>query len=347
MAGPEPGRSTRGATSIPRVPTGCRWQLSRAVQPVRPAMRTGVRPIGTGWIDGRRQRSQAIALSYNAPATRSFNPTHELPMSRQIKLFVCTLSLLLLLFTPSAGADALGDVLERGKLRVGVSLFVPWAMRDKAGDLAGFEIDVARKLARDMGVEPEFKVYVWEEIVAALRAKEIDVIVSGMAITPSRALQLNFTNPYVESGVGLATHTARTREIGDMRELNAAGITVVTVTDTLGSDVASLLFDKADIKVVATSDEAESLVLDGQAHAYVASLVETKFLALEHPDVVDAPLSRPLLVSVAGMGVRKGEQELLNFLNAWIAARTADQWLSATRRHWFESLDWRDEVVQE
>jgi len=268
-------------------------------------------------------------------------------MRHGITLFVRTVSLLFLIFAANASADALDDILERGKLRVGVSLFVPWVMEDKAGGLAGFEIEVARKLAQDMGVEPEFKVYVWEEIIAGLRAGEIDVIVSGMAITPSRALRLNFTNAYVESGIGLATHTGLTQQIGQLRELNAAGVTVVTVADTLGFDVASLVFDKAEVRAVATSEEAEKLILEGQAHAYVASVVETNFLALGHPDVVDAPLSRPLLVSVAGMGVRKGEQELLNFLNAWIASRTADKWLSATRKYWFESLDWRDEVVQQ
>ena len=48
--------------------------------------------------------------------------------------------------------------------------------------------------------------------------------------------------------------------------------------------------------------EAEQAVLDGKAHAYVGGLVETTFLELQHPDKVDTPLSKPLLVSVAGMG---------------------------------------------
>lgn len=270
----------------------------------------------------------------------------ESPMSFRTNPFVSLVIALTLVFSAGSRADVLDEVLERGTLRVGVSLFVPWVMQDKTGQLTGFEIEVSRKLAQDMGVEPEFRVYVWEDIIAALRAGEIDVIVAGMAITPARALQLNFSIPYVESGVGLATNTGMTRRIDDLRELNKPGVTVVTVADTLGFDVASLVFDQARVKAMATSDEAEQLVLSGEAHAYVASSVETNFLALENPDKVDAPLSRPLLVSVAGMGVKKGEQELLNFLNAWIAARTADKWLSATQKYWFGSLKWRDQVAQ-
>ena len=51
-----------------------------------------------------------------------------------------------------------------------------------------------------------------------------------------------------------------------------------------------------------------------------------------------------MLVSVSGMGVKKGEQGLLNFLNAWITARAADKWLSAIHKYWFKSLKWREAV---
>jgi polar amino acid transport system substrate-binding protein len=49
---------------------------------------------------------------------------------------------------------------------------------------------------------------------------------------------------------------------------------------------------------------------------------------------------------VAGFGVKRGEQALLNFLNAWITARTADGWLPATRKVWFDSLGWREVLEQ-
>ena len=57
---------------------------------------------------------------------------------------------------PAVADDLIADIQKRGTLKVGMSTFVPWAMRDKKGDLIGFEIDVASKLAADMGVEVEF-----------------------------------------------------------------------------------------------------------------------------------------------------------------------------------------------
>ena len=251
---------------------------------------------------------------------------------------------LLILFPIGTYADVLDDILQRGKMRVGISLFTPWAIKTKPDNLVGFEVDVANKLARDMGVEPDFKIYVWEEIIAALKNGDIDVIIAGMTITPARALQLNFTLPYAESGVSLATNTKMTAGIKGLRELNQSEIKIATVSKTVAFDLAQLLFDKADHKFFATSDEAERAVLDSKVHAYIASNTETNFLALEHPDKVDLPLSKPLLVSVAGMGVKKGEQELLNFLNAWITSRKADKWLTATHKYWFKNLKWREKV---
>lgn len=245
----------------------------------------------------------------------------------------------------TAHADLLDDILDRQKIRVGVSLFTPWALKDKNGELTGFEIEVANKLAQEMGVVAEFKIYPWTDIIPALNRGDIDVIIAGMGITPKRALQLEFTLPYAESGVALATNTAMTRDITDMRELNRPQIIVTAAAKTLGSDVAKMVFDNADLRIVATSDEAVQALLDGEAHAYVGSTVETSFLALNHPDEVDKPLNKPLLVSVAGMGVQRGEQALLNFLNAWISARAADKWLSATHKYWFESLKWRERVM--
>lgn len=251
--------------------------------------------------------------------------------------------LLALLLLPAAvPADALGDILDRGKIRVGVSLFTPWAMKDKSGELTGFEVEVAKKLASEMGVQADFKVLPWSQIVDALQQGDIDVIISGMAITPRRALQVNFSLPYAESGAAIATNTAMTHDIRDLADLNDPKFIVVTVAKTLGSDVAKLLFDRADLRVVANNAEAEALVLEGKAHAYIASTIETAFLALDHPDKIDLPLNKPLLASVAGMGVKKGEQELLNFLNAWVTARTADKWLSTTHKYWFKTLKWRD-----
>ena len=262
------------------------------------------------------------------------------------KLFRQTMLMFILFFCTSVSADVLDQILERGAIRVGVAEFVPWTLKNKAGELIGFEIEVAKKVARDMGVKPEFKVYVWEDIIPALQKGEIDIIAGGMAITPARALQVNFSRPLAKSGVGLATNTRMTADIESLQQLDAADIVITTVKDTFASSVAEMMFASADLKVFATRDEAETEILEGRAHAYLASLPEAQFLALKHADVVDLPIVEPLIGNSEALAVKKGEQQLLNFLNAWVTARQSDKWLSTTRDYWFTTLDWTKEAAR-
>ena len=208
-------------------------------------------------------------------------------------------------FTQQIYADVLDDVLDRGTLRIGVSEFVPWTMKSKSGELIGFEIEIARKIASDMGVTPEFKVYPWEKIIPALQNGEIDVIAGGMAITPARALKVNFSRPLAESGVSLATNLKRTENIASLKELNNELTVITVVADTLAHSVARTFFDQADIKVFASSDLAEQEVLEDRAHVYLATVAEINFLALMHPDTLDVPMSEPLMASKEGLAVKK------------------------------------------
>ena len=255
-----------------------------------------------------------------------------------------TLTLLMLLALVPVHADVLDTILERGTIRVGVAEFVPWTLKNKDGELMGFEIDVANKVASDMGVAADFKVYVWEDIIPALQKGEIDMIAGGMAITPARALQLNFSRPLAQSGVGLATHTRKTADIASLKELDDPDIIITTVKDTFAANMAGTMFPQADIKVFADRAAAEDAILKGRAHAYLASLPEVQFLALKNGDVVDLPIKEPLIANSEALAVKKGEQELLNFLNAWVTARQTDKWLPTTRDYWFTTLDWVEDA---
>ncbi len=88
------------------------------------------------------------------------------------------------------------QVIKRGVLRVGFSTFVPWAMQNKAGEFIGFEIDVATRLAADLGVKLELVPTKWSGIIPALLTGKFDVIIGGMGIRPQRNLKVNFTIPY-------------------------------------------------------------------------------------------------------------------------------------------------------
>src|SRR5210317_312646 len=122
-------------------------------------------------------------------------------VTRMICMFCLAVLVFCLAGIPGAiAADSQDSVVEqviqRGVLRVGMSTFVPWAMKDKTGKLIGFEIDVATRLAEDMGVKVEFVPTKWSGIIPALLTGKFDVLIRGMGILPKRALKVNFSQPY-------------------------------------------------------------------------------------------------------------------------------------------------------
>ena len=245
---------------------------------------------------------------------------------------------------PASKRGTLSNVLQKGKLRIGVSLFTPWTLKAQKGELVGFEIDVAKQLAKDLGVQPEFQVFEWEDIIPALLNRNIDIIAGGMVITPQRALKVNFSQPYASSGVGLVTNIALTQKFTGIKDLNGPNVIITAVKDTISDGLARRIFSKSTIKTFLSSQEAIKAVTTGKVHGYVELNPIPTFTVLNHPGIVDEPLTKPLLTTKAGFAINKGDPDFLNFLNAWIISHDADTWLTSAHKYWFDSLAWQKEI---
>ncbi len=244
----------------------------------------------------------------------------------------------------TSSTSTLGEVLKKGILRVGVSLFTPWTLKNKQDELVGFEVDVAKRLAKDLGVQVEIHDYEWEKILPALLNKKIDIIMAGMVITPQRALKVSFSQPYADSGIGLATNKILTKDFSGLKDLNHPDVILTAVAGTVADDLVRRIFPKATLKTFAKSKDAIHAITSGKVHGYIEHNPLPTFLTLDYPDKIDEPLSKPLLTTKAGFAINKGDPDFINFLNAWITAHQADTWLDSVHGYWFHSLEWRKEV---
>jgi polar amino acid transport system substrate-binding protein len=254
------------------------------------------------------------------------------------------LTLLALGAAQAAAARDLQQVLNTGTLRVGVVLYAPWAVRAANGELAGFEVDVAKQLAADMGVKVQISTYDFARLIPALESGEIDIIAAGLAITPERALHVNFSQPYAESGISIAAQSQRTASVTRLEDLDKDTFTVAAVAGSVAVELAKRVLPNAQLRVYEDVDAASAALVRGEVDAYLEDEPVPTFLALEHASTIDVPLGRPLLASRAGFAVSKGDPDFLAFLNAWITARETDTWLPTTTHYWFKSLRWRDRV---
>jgi len=247
----------------------------------------------------------------------------------------------------SATAGMLDDVQERGTLRVGMSTFVPWAMRDKDGNLIGFEIDVATKVAEDMGVKVEFVPTAWSGIIPALLAKKFDIIIGGMSITPQRNLTVNFTIPYAHSGQQMAASTKLASGFTTREQFNSADVTIACRRGATPCKAAQKLFPKSTVRQFDDDAQAFQEVVNGNAHAMISSAPKPRFWMDAYPGKVFLPFgSENLTRGDEAFALRKADPDALNFFSNWIRVRTSDGWLQQRHDYWFQDQSaWKEMVA--
>ena len=238
------------------------------------------------------------------------------------------------------GEAMLEQVLKRGVLRIGMSTFVPWAIQDKSGNFVGFEIDVANRLAQDMGVKTEFIPTKWSGIIPALLTGKFDIIIGGMGIRPERNLKVNFSIPYDYTGMSIVAHKKLASGFTKLSDFNNPGVSLAARTGTTAAAAAKQFMPKAKLRLFDDESQAIQELLLGRIHAVIASAPLPAFQAIANPDRLFLPLKEEFTREPIGFAIRKGDFDSLNFLDNWIRIVEAEGWLKERKHYWFETKDW-------
>jgi polar amino acid transport system substrate-binding protein len=242
------------------------------------------------------------------------------------------------------GESMIEEVLKRGVLRVGMSTFVPWAMKDKTGKLIGFEIDVATRLAEDMGVKVEFVPTNWAGIIPALLTGKFDIIIGGMGIVPKRNLKVNFSIPYDYTGMSMVANRNMAEGFSSLEDFNRPDVILAVRLGATPVAAAKKSMPKAQLRQFDDESQAVQELLNGRAHAMVSSAPLPAFQAVKYPDKLFLPLKENFTREPIAFAIRKGDFDTVNFVNGWITVVGAEGWLQERKHYWFETLDWEKEV---
>lgn len=269
-----------------------------------------------------------------------------------IKMAIIGLSLLLCLSLTANAADiqkqlrsasSIEKIMRSGKMRVGMSTFVPWAMQDKKGEWIGFEIDVAKKLAEDMGVKIEFVPTKWEGLIPSLLTGKFDLIIAGMMGTPQRALKINFTIPYDFSEMHIVAHKKVSAGFKTASDFNKSNVTILCRNGTTAVPSAKKHMPKATLRLFSENGPMIQELLNGRAHAVVASSPEPAQLASKYPDTLFF-IDESLMREPISMGVRKGDPDTIAYLNNWIVVQRNSGFIEEKVNYWWKSMDWRSRI---
>jgi len=235
--------------------------------------------------------------------------------------------------------SALEQITKRGVMKVGMDVFVPWAMKDKKGELIGFEIDIAKKVAEDMGVKIEFVPTKWSGIIPALITGKFDVLIGGMTITTQRNLKINFTRPYYYTEQGLMAHKKKAAGF-KVADFNSPDVTIAARLGSTAAIAAKQRFPKAKLRLFDDEPAAVQELRNGNVHAMVSAQPLPSSTALEYPDTIMV-YDEVMMLEAIGIGVRKGDHETLNVINNWIEINRNNGWIQGKYAYWFKSQDWK------
>ena len=262
--------------------------------------------------------------------------------------FILTIAFFMVGYTIASANETGGKLREsiiekiqkEGVIRVGMATFVPWAMKDKQGQLIGFEIDVAKRLAQDMGVKIEFVPTAWSGIIPALLTGKFDVVIGGMGVTPERNLKVNFTIPYDYSGMSMVAHQKRAAGFSSIEDFNKPEVIIAARMGTTAEQAAKKFMPRAQFKLFENESQALQELNLGRVHAVVSSAPMPMFHALKYPDKLFVPIQGTFTKEPIGFALQKGDLDALNFFNNWILNMHSQGFLKEKKAYWFETKEW-------
>ncbi len=255
--------------------------------------------------------------------------------------------LLALLTTPARAADqalweksTLNQIMKRGELRVGLEAgYMPFEMRDKNGNIIGFDVDLAKKMASVLKVKVTFVNTQWDGIIPALLTDKFDILMSGMTITPERNAQVNFSAPYITVGQTALLAGKHKGKVLHAKEMDNPKYIIATKLGTSGDIVSARLLPRATIKKFETEADAALEVKNGRADAFVYDLPYLAVYANQYPDGVYM-LPEAFTKEDLGWAIKKGDPDFLNWLDHFIVSIKNDGTYDVLYNRWFNGTSW-------
>jgi len=208
--------------------------------------------------------------------------------------------------------------LPKGELRVGVNPEQPPIIFVDDNRIAGLEADLARGLAADLGVPLNFVVMEWDELIPALNAGKIDIIMSGMTATEVRSVKINFSMPYIVTGqmpLVRAKDIARYPTTLALKNTQGRiGVEAGTTSDFLVRET----FPYAERAPYDNIRAAAEALARGQVDMVIADAPTTWWLAADMENAGLSPLGVVLTQERIAWGVSKANPDLLTAADSYL-----------------------------
>ncbi len=257
-------------------------------------------------------------------------------------IFIAALvSLLVLSFVVSASAgDILDRILKNGELVVGTTgTQPPLNATTKDGKIIGLDADIARLIAGGMGVKVRFKTMPFAELLPALHADKVDMILSSMTMTPKRNLKVAFIGPYYISGKGMLTKTQTIATLQAAESLNDPKFKIAALKASTSQAFVEGTAPQAKLVSAKSYDEALGFLIEDKIDVLIADYPFCAFTAFRYQEKGLVAGQSRLTFEPLGIAVKE-DTLLINWLNNYMKMLDGSGQLRKMNDRWFKSSSW-------
>jgi len=255
-----------------------------------------------------------------------------------------TATSLLALSAGFVNAGTLDDISKDGELKVCFDAgYMPFEMKAKNGNFIGFDIDLAKLMAKQMGVKFVPVNTAWDGIIPALLTDKCHVIMAGMTINAQRNMRVNFADPYITVGQAILLNPKHKGKVLSYKDLNSGDYTVASKLGTSGEQAVKKMLSKAKYNAFETETDAALEVVNGKADAMIYDMPFIAIYAAQTKGKSEA-IIEPFTYEPLGWAVKQGDPDMLNFLNNFLRQSKGDGNYKRIYDKWFNSDAWLSQL---
>ena len=253
--------------------------------------------------------------------------------------------LMALAITTSTMAGTLDEIQKRGKLRVGMEPgYMPFELKNQKGEIIGFDVDMANRMAKAMGVELELVDTARDDIIPALLTGKFDVIMPGMTLTQERNMSINFAPPYIVIGQSILIKKDLAGTIKTYKDLNDAKYTIASKLGTTGEQATKRMIPNAKYISYETEQEGVLELVNGKIDAFIYDLPYNTVAVGQKGQGKIVHLDTPFTFEPLAWAVRKGDPDILNWMENFMYQIKNDGTYDKIYHKWFQDDTWLKEI---
>lgn len=238
----------------------------------------------------------------------------------------------------------LDRILKKGQLTVGLTgNQPPLNAKNKAGQIIGMDVTLAELIAKNMGVRLDLAVMPFAELLPALHAGKVDMIISGMTMTSDRNLKVAFVGPYYVSGKGVLTKLETIAKIQNAEGLNQKNLRVAALKDSTSQSMVKDSAPEATFVPVDSYQAALQMLLNDQVDVVIADFPFCALTAFRNKD--KGLTAGDVRLTFEPLGFAMPEDALLiNWMENFLMMVQGSGTLDALKNHWFNETIWMKEL---